>query len=165
VFERLTAGRREIHTMQTDGSDLVPVTTNAVDSRSPDWQRRLGPQSPGGLVTLPGGARPIPATSVAPAQLMLSAPQVRPHPRRPGAPLVVRMVVRDSRGYVVRGARVTARTAPASRTRRALPSRSRLDGSAAPWLDPRGRSARLVVVVTATAPSVTVSKRCAVRPG
>lgn len=69
---------------------------------------------PAGIIVLPSGERSIPATSV-PANHRLVVAQVRftPNPvRSRTAPIIVRVRVRDTRGYVVRDALVFARSTP-----------------------------------------------------
>jgi Tol biopolymer transport system component len=168
VFERpvdRSSGGLEIYSMRADGSDLARLTVNSLRSTTPDWQRRPGSAPPPGLTRLPSGVLSIPAASVAPAKLVLSAVRMSPWPRRPGSPLSVRLVLRDSRGFVVRGATVSVRSSPARRLVRALPARTRPDGSAAVWVDPRGKARSLVVYVTARVPGAVVTGRYAVRPG
>ena len=157
--------RTEIYSMRTDGTDLVRLTVNAEGASTPDWQRRPGSAPPQGLTRLSSGALSIPATSVAPAKLVLKSVRATPWPRRPGSPLNVRLVLRDSRGFVVRGATVSVRSSPSRRLVRSLSARTRPDGSAAVWVDPRGKSRSLIVFVTARVPGAVVTGRYVVRPG
>ena len=145
--------------MRADGTDFVRLTVNVEGASTPDWQRRPGSAPPAGLTRLSSGALSIPATSVAPAKLVLRSVRVTPWPRRPGSPLNVRLVLRDSRGYVVRGATVSVHSSPVRRLARSLSTRTRVDGSAAVWVDPRGKSRNLVVFVTARVPGATVTGR------
>lgn len=69
---------------------------------------------PAGIVTLPNGERSIPVTSVpANERLVVSNVQFVPNPvRSRTAPIQVRIRVKDTRGYVVRDARVFIRPTP-----------------------------------------------------
>ena len=164
VFDRFVQSR-EIFSMRPDGTDIARLTVNAVSSQAPDWQPVPGSAPPAGLVRLANGAVSIPAASVAPAGLVLTDVRMRPWPRRAGSPLALRLVLRDSRGYVVRGASVSVRSVPVKAIVRSIPGRTRLDGSASVWVDPRGKARRLVVVLSARVPGAAISKRFVVRPG
>jgi hypothetical protein len=93
---------------------------------------------PAGTTTIAGalrlwnGAVSIPVTSVrAPARLLVV---VSVQPRailRAGQPVTARVQVRDTRGYVVRGAAVAIRSMPAGRLVPVLPRRSATDGRVA----------------------------------
>jgi hypothetical protein len=159
------SSRTEIYSMRTDGTDITRLTVTVEGASAPDWQRRPGSAPPPGLTRLSSGALSIPAASVAPAKLVLSSVHMTPWPRRPGSPLNVRLVLRDSRGYVVRGATVSVRSSPVRRLVRSLPARTRPDGSTAVWIDPRGKARSLVVFVTARVPGASVTGRYVVRPG
>lgn len=167
VFARQAelSSRTEIYSMRTDGTDITRLTVNVDGASAPDWQRRPGSAPPPGLTRLSSGALSIPAASVAPAKLVLGSVRMTPWPRRPGSPLNVRLVLRDSRGYVVRGATVTVRSSPVRRLARSVPARTRPDGSAAVWIDPRGKARSLVVFVTARVPGSVATGRYVVRPG
>jgi hypothetical protein len=70
---------------------------------------------PAGAVKLSNGETSIPATSVAlPHRLVITDLQVTPNPVRVFSrePITMRVKVKDSRGYVVRGALVFARSTP-----------------------------------------------------
>jgi hypothetical protein len=72
------------------------------------------PAGPAGQIRLPGGGVSIPATSVAlPARLIVDRVQFFPNPvrSRRGA-ITVRVRVRDTRGFFVRGALVFFRSTP-----------------------------------------------------
>lgn len=69
---------------------------------------------PAGIVTLPGGERSIPVTSVTGAERLI-VDQVRFAPNPIGSrtqPIAVRIRIKDTRGYVVRDATVFIRTTP-----------------------------------------------------
>ena len=73
-----------------------------------------GPQGPPGVITLPNGEKSIPVTSV-PSTERLVVDQVvfAPHPVRSRTePITVRIKVKDTRGFVVREARVFFRATP-----------------------------------------------------
>jgi hypothetical protein len=74
----------------------------------------VGPAGPAGVITLPNGERSIPVTSVpADQRLIVDAVVFSPNPvRTRTAPIVVRIRVKDTRGYVVRDARVFVRSTP-----------------------------------------------------
>jgi hypothetical protein len=69
---------------------------------------------PAGIITLPNGERSIPASSVpADQRLIVANVQFSPNPvRSRTAPITVRIRVKDTRGYVVRDARVFIRPTP-----------------------------------------------------
>ncbi len=69
---------------------------------------------PAGIITLPNGERSIPVTSVpANERLIVSNVQFTPNPvRSRTAPITVRIRVKDTRGFVVRDARVFIRPTP-----------------------------------------------------
>jgi len=90
-----------------------------------------GPQGPPGVITLPNGEKSIPVTSV-PSSERLVVDQVAfaPNPvRSRTAPITVRIKVKDTRGYVVREARVFFRSTPLV-TRNAQDQQTGQDG----WL-------------------------------
>jgi TolB protein len=165
VFDRFLSPSREVFSMRSDGTDLARLTVNTQSSVAPDWQRTPGTAPPAGLVRLSNGVVSIPAASVAPRGLVLTSMRTRPWPRRAGSPLDVHLVLRDSRGYAVRGVSVSVRSVPARAIVRSQPARTRADGSASVWLDPRGKARRLVIVLTVRVPGVATSKRLVVRPG
>jgi hypothetical protein len=73
-----------------------------------------GPQGPPGVITLPNGEKSIPVASV-PSDQRLVVDQVvfAPHPVRSRTePITVRIKVKDTRGFVVREARVFFRSTP-----------------------------------------------------
>lgn len=90
-----------------------------------------GPQGPAGLITLPNGERSIPVTSVpANESLVVDQAVFAPNPvRSRTAPFVVRIKVKDTRGFVVRDALVFFRSTPLV-TRNAQDQRTGHDG----WL-------------------------------
>lgn len=69
---------------------------------------------PAGIITLPNGERSIPVTSVpANERLIVSNVQFTPNPvQSRTAPITVRIRVKDTRGFVVRDARVFIRPTP-----------------------------------------------------
>lgn len=74
----------------------------------------IGPAAPAGTITLPSGERSIPVTSV-PADQRLVVDSVVFSPSRVTSrttPIVVRIRVKDTRGYVVRDARIFIRSTP-----------------------------------------------------
>jgi hypothetical protein len=73
-----------------------------------------GPQGPAGVITLPNGEKSIPVSSV-PSDQSLVVDQVvfAPNPVRSRTePITVRIKVKDTRGYVIRDARVFFRSTP-----------------------------------------------------
>ena len=74
----------------------------------------VAPAGPPGLITLPNGERSIPASSVpADQRLVVDAVSFSPNPvKSRTAPITVRIKVEDTRGYVVRDARVFIRSTP-----------------------------------------------------
>jgi hypothetical protein len=72
------------------------------------------PAGPAGQIRLPGGGVSIPATSVVlPARLIIDRVQFSPNPvRSRRGPITVRVRVRDTRGFYVRGALVFVRSTP-----------------------------------------------------
>jgi hypothetical protein len=73
-----------------------------------------GPQGPPGVITLPNGEKSIPVASV-PSTERLVVDQVvfAPHPVRSRTePITVRIKVKDTRGFVVREARIFFRSTP-----------------------------------------------------
>jgi hypothetical protein len=88
----------------TVGSTTVASNATAV----------VAPAGPPGLITLPNGDRSIPASSVPSDQrLVVDSVVFSPNPvRSRTAPITVRIRVKDTRGYVVRDARVFIRPTP-----------------------------------------------------
>jgi len=73
----------------------------------------LSAGTPAGFVTLPNGQVSIPAANVfAPAQLLIDRIGFRPERLRSRAPVTATVRVRDSRDYLVRGAKVTVKAVP-----------------------------------------------------
>jgi hypothetical protein len=72
------------------------------------------PAGPAGQIRLPGGGVSIPATSVAlPARLIVDRVQFSPNPvRSRRTTITVRVRVRDTRGFFIRGALVFIRSTP-----------------------------------------------------
>ena len=85
--------------------------SNRLTAQSPAVQ---GPQGPTGVITLPNGEKSIPVSSV-PTNERLVVDQVlfAPNPvSSRTVPITVRIKVKDTRGYVVREARVFFRSTP-----------------------------------------------------
>jgi hypothetical protein len=107
---RLTAADvgRKIRVDVTARNALGAATARSTESAT------VAPAGPAGIIVLPSGERSIPATSV-PASHRLVVAEVRftPNPvRSRTAPIIVRVRVKDTRGYVVRNALVFARSTP-----------------------------------------------------
>ena len=98
-----------------------------------------GPQGPAGVITLPNGEKSIPVSSV-PSDQSLVVDQVvfAPNPVRSRTePITVRIKVKDTRGYVIREARVFFRSTPLV-TRNAQDQPTGQDG----WLRSQSRRNR-----------------------
>ena len=107
---RLTASDvgHKIRVDVTAGNSVGATTVRSTESAT------VAPAGPAGVLVLPSGERSIPATSV-PANHRLVVAEVRftPNPvRSRTAPIIVRVRVRDTRGFVVRSALVFARSTP-----------------------------------------------------
>jgi hypothetical protein len=95
--------------VKTTARNSAGSTTVASNPTSP-----VGPAGPVGVITLPNGERSIPASSVPSDQrLVVDTVLFSPNPvTSRTAPLTVRIKVKDTRGFVVRDARVFIRPTP-----------------------------------------------------
>jgi len=95
---------------------VVVTATNASGSTSAASNPTavVQPAGPGGQTPLPGGGVSIPVTEVNPPErLVVERVEFSPNPvRSRQTPVQVRVLVRDTRGYYVRGALVFLRSTP-----------------------------------------------------
>ena len=100
--------------------------------------------TPPGAIILPGGRVSIPASSVfEPERLVIDRASYDPRPVRAGRPFTLNVRVRDSRGYLVRGAVVSVRDAPKGVVARAAERTTARDGTTTFRLRATSRAAAL----------------------
>jgi hypothetical protein len=109
-----------------------------------------------GALRLPSGLVSVPVASVRlPTELRLAVTVTPRTLRRPAQAVVATVRVTDTRGYVVRGARVAVVSAPKGSIRAVAPRRTAADGRLVLRIRQRAaafRAARLTLVVTAADP-------------
>jgi hypothetical protein len=116
----------------------------------------LGPTD---IQTLPGGGKSIPVSSVAlPAQLNINKVSFQPPELKSRATFTVKVEIKDTRGFFVRGAKVTILGVPYSRVAVVPDGTTGTDGTVTFKVHPLaglelGRGKYLVFFVRATAPT------------
>ena len=111
-----------------------------------------------GIMTLPGGVKSVPADTLAlPDRLLIDRVSFNPSMLRSRAPFQVTVRVKDTRGYVVRGAHVLILGVPYSRVGNVAEQSTGTDGTITFRVNPLaglelGRGKYLVFFVRATAP-------------
>ena len=92
------------------------------NARSAQTARVVASSDPPGTVVLPNGEKSIPVTSVtAPERLVVDTVTFSPSPvRSRSTPIVIRVKVKDTRGYVVRDVDVFVRSTPVVTTTSAI---------------------------------------------
>lgn len=104
---------------QADAGSRIRVNVTAVSASGSTQATSnptaiVAPSGPGGQTPLPGGGISIPVTEVnAPERLIIDRVVFNPNPVRSRTqPIQVRVLIRDTRGFYVRGAQVFIRSTP-----------------------------------------------------
>ena len=109
---------------------LDRLTLSNLRPCAPGAAADLSSGTPPGAIRLPGGAVSIPAANVfEPERLVIDRASYRPRPVRRGGAFTLRARVRDSRGYVVRGAWVSVRGFPTGTVARTPDRATARDGT------------------------------------
>jgi hypothetical protein len=148
----------------TPSTGVAAAGTQAAGGAAPAVSK--GTSAVAGIVVLRSGAVSIPVSSVRPPARVLVSVSLQPTTvRRAGQPIQARVQVTDSRGFVVRGARVRIGSVPAGRLAGLGQKVSAFDGQVAFRLaGPAGSASRgsLLLVVSAvdpTAPKLAAALR------